>query len=324
VAVATGLTSFEVGTDIGGSVRIPAGFCGVFGHKPSFGVIPQRGYLDHVGGGVIDADINVFGPIARSAGDLELLLDVMVGPNPEDGVGWTLALPAGRHARLKDYRVGTWLDDPFCEVDSEVGNALSKAADRLAKAGAQVSGSRPPLNLGDAFRLFDSLLIPAISVSVDRRLGDAISGTHRAWLDLHSERMLMRRVWDSWFQDFDVLLCPVMPMAAFPHDHHGRIEHRVVNINGRPRNHVDTLAWTGLVGVAYLPSTVVPVDLTRAGLPIGVQVVGPFLEDRSPLFVASRLADLSGGYQPPQLAQPQRPRSWSAATRPPVLNPPVT
>lgn len=301
-ATASGLTSFELGTDIGGSVRIPASYCGVFGHKPTYGVVPQRGYLDRIGGGVIDPDINVFGPIARSASDLDLLLGILAGPNDDDAVGWSLSLPGPRHAALADYRIGTWLDDPFCPVDSESLALLSKAADLLAGAGCRVSAARPPIDLSTAARLFTSLLLAAVSVTVEGDRGHAVGGSHRAWLDLHQARTFVRRVWSSWFREFDVLLCPVMPMPPFPHDHHGTIGDRSVTINGDPRILADTLAWTGAIGVAYLPSTVVPVGRTLTGLPVGMQVVGPYLEDRTALFVASNLAELTGGYTPPPSA----------------------
>jgi amidase len=298
-SVAVGLTSFELGTDIGGSVRIPSSFCGVFGHKPSFGIVSQRGYLDRVGGGVIDADINVFGPLARHPGDLELLLGVLAGPNTDDATAWRLDLPGPRHPELSSYRVGLWLDDPAAAVDTEIGDALAREADALARAGARVEDARPRVEMSDAVRLFSGLILAAISVSIEPEIGDALSGSHRSWLDLHQARQVMRRQWADWFAEYDVLLCPVMPMVAFPHDHHGDINDRVVTINGQSRNQTDTLAWTGLIGVAYLPSTVVPVGFTAGGLPIGVQVVGPYLEDRTALFLAARLAELTGGYTPP-------------------------
>jgi amidase len=298
-SVAVGLTSFELGTDIGGSVRIPSSYCGVFGHKPSFGIVSQRGYLDRVGGGVIDADINVFGPLARDAADLELLVGVLAGPNTEEAAAWHLDLPEPRHSELSGYRIGLWLDDPAAEVDTEIGDALAGAADALAGAGARVETARPDVTMADAVRVFTGLLLPAISVSLEPEIGEPLSGTHRDWLDLHQARQLMRRRWAEWFADFDVLLCPVMPMVAFPHDHQGSVNDRVVTINGRPRKQADTLGWTGLIGVAYLPSTVVPVSSTAGGLPIGVQVAGPYLEDRTALFVAARLAELTGGYTPP-------------------------
>jgi amidase len=304
VAVAAGLTSFELGTDIGGSIRIPSSYCGVFGHKPSFGIVSQRGYLDRVDGGVIDADINVFGPIARSAEDLDLLLGVLAGPDAEDATGWRLDLPGPRHADLSGYRVGLWLDDPAAEVDTEIVAALAAAADALSTAGAQVKDARPDVSMSDAVRLFHSLLLPAVAGSADPEIGDELSGPHLRWLFLHQKRQLMRRQWADWFTDYDTLLCPVTPMVAFPHDHHGTIADRVVTINGQARNQVDSLAWTGLIGVVYLPSTVVPVGRTKDGLPIGVQVVGPYLEDRTALFLAARLAELTGGYEPPPIALP--------------------
>jgi amidase len=301
-AVSAGLTSFEVGTDIGGSVRIPSSFCGVFGHKPSFGIVSQRGYLDRVGGGVINADINVFGPIARSAEDLDLLLSVLAGPDDEDGTAWRLELPPPRHTDLSQYRIGAWLDDPVCAVGSDVLDLLSDAVGALAEAGARVSDAHPPVQLKEVRDLFDALIVAAISVSAPPEVGEVISGSHLSWLHNHQKRTLLRRVWASWFRDFDVMLCPVTPMTAFPHDHHGSIRDRSVTINGQERNQVDALAWTGLVGVAYLPSTVVPVGRTAEGLPVGVQIVGPYLEDRTPLFVGARLAELVGGYQTPPVA----------------------
>lgn len=301
-AVATGLTSFETGTDIGGSIRIPSSFCGICGHKPSYGIVSQRGYLDRVGGGMIDADINVFGPLARSVDDLELLLGVLAGPNEEDAIAWRLELPPPRHRELRDYRIGLWLDDPACQVDRPALDLLRQAASSLADAGAHVSEARPPLELAEVEELFSSLLLSAISVSLDPAVGEALAGNHRSWLDLIQRRSGVRRAWSAWFRDYDLLLCPVMPMLPFPHDTAGTINDRHVIINGRARPQSQTLTWTGLVGVAYLPSTVVPVGRTADGLPVGVQVVGPYLEDRSSLHVAGILSDLRGGVIPPPMA----------------------
>ena len=300
-AVAAGLTSFETGTDIGGSIRIPSSFCGICGHKPSYGVVSQRGYLDRVGGGVTDADINVFGPLARSVDDLELLLGVIAGPDDDDAVGWKLDLPPARHREIRDYRVGLWLDDPACQVDAAALGVLREAADALADAGAHVSQSRPPLDLQDVDGLFGSLLLAAISVSVKRPVGEVLAGNHLDWLVLNEKRAALRRVWAEWFRDFDVLLCPVLPMLPFPHDTEGTINDRYVIVNGRSRPQSQTLSWTGLVGVAYLPSTVVPVGMAN-DLPVGIQVVGPYLEDRTALFVARQLAELRGGIIPPPIA----------------------
>lgn len=300
-AVATGLTSFELGTDIGGSVRIPSSFCGTFGHKPSFGIVSQLGYLDSPVGGAINADINVFGPIARSAQDLSMLIDILAGPDPDEAAAWTLSLPPPRHTDLSGYRVGLWLDDPACAVESSAVELMSAAASALSAAGARVTDARPPLDLAEVNQLFDSLLLSAISVGVEGELGQALGGNHREWLDRHRRRTMLRRVWAGWFRDFDALLCPVMPMLPFPHDREGSIADRWVLINGRSRPQAECLAWTGLVGVAYLPSTVVPVGRV-GGLPVGMQVVGPYLGDRTTLDLAGRLASLLEGYTPPPLA----------------------
>jgi amidase len=196
-AVASGLTSFELGTDIGGSVRIPASFCGIFSHKPSFGLVPQRGYLDHVGGGTIDADINVFGPLARSVDDLELVLGVLAGPGADDAVGWRLDLPAPRAQALSDLRIGTWLDDPDASVDDEVGDVLGRAVDAFSKAGARVTSDRPPLDLSEIFRLFLGLTGAAASLSLDPATSELSALGHREWLQLQIERSRIRSVWST-------------------------------------------------------------------------------------------------------------------------------
>jgi amidase len=299
-AVASGMTSFEMGTDIGGSIRVPSGFCGVFGHKPSFGIVPQRGYLDRVGGGTIDADINVFGPLARSVDDLELLLDVLAGPGVDDAPAWRLDLPTARAKTLRELRVGTWLDDPKASVDSEVGDVLQSAADAWAAAGVGLSSDHPELDMAEVFQMFLALTGAATAVSPDSQV-TAIN--HRQWLDLTEERNRVRAVWRAWFQDHDILLCPVMPIAAVPHDTSRPFAERTALVNGQPRTHIDCAAWTGLIGVAYLPSTVIPAGRTVSGLPVGVQVVGPYVEDRTCLEAARLLSSVIGPWEAPPISR---------------------
>jgi amidase len=302
-AVASGFTSFELGTDIGGSVRIPSSFCGVYGHKPSFGVVPQRGYLDHVGGGTIDADINVFGPIARSVEDLELLLGVLTGPGPDDALAWRLELPEPRADKLARLRIGTWLDDSKASVDAAVGDVLESAVRSFDASGATVTTDRPPLEIDQMGNLFLGLVGAAAAFSLPVGTSESPGMGHRQWLELKIEQARVRAIWAEWFSNFDVLLCPVMPMPPFVHDTAVPFMERTTLINGEPRAHMDCTAWTGLIGVAYLPSTVIPVGRTASGLPVGLQVVGPSLEDRTSLRAARLLSEVIGEWQAPPLAQ---------------------
>jgi amidase len=298
-AVASGFTSFELGTDIGGSVRIPSHFCGVYGLKPSYGVVPQRGYLDHVGAGTTDADINVFGPIARDAADLDLLLGVLAGPPPEDEPAWRIELPAPRGRALSDYRIATWLDEPAPPLDHEYVTVLRALVDALADAGGKVEEAHPPVSFSDQVGLFASLISPAISPSLPPEQADAVSGTHRSWLERDERRTAARRSWAEWFESYDILLCPVTPSAAFPHDQEGDFFDRTITVNGEERPYIENVAWTGLIGVVSLPSAVPPIGLTASGLPVGVQVVAPYLRDRDAIQLAGLIGEVTGGYQPP-------------------------
>jgi len=298
-AVAAGFTSFELGTDIGGSIRVPAHCCGVFGLKPSYGVVPQRGYLDHVGGGTTDADINVFGPIARSAADLDLLMSVLAAPEPERAVAWRVDLPAPRHADVASYRVGVWFEDPSVPIDRDELALLRRAADALADAGAKVEGAHPPVDFAEQNGLFVQMISGAVSVSMDDDAAEAMAGSHRQWLRGDEKRAAVRRVWAEWFESYDALLCPVMPTPAVAHLQEGDMFSRSVEINGDPVPYLNLIAWTGFIGITCLPSAVPPIGRTPGGLPVGVQVVTPYLRDRDAIALAGHLADLAGGYDVP-------------------------
>ncbi len=322
-AVSAGLTSFEIGTDIGGSVRLPAHFAGVCGHKPSFGLIPQYGYLDHPTGGNVEADVNVFGPLARSVEDLELLVDVMAGPTADRATAWKLELPEPRAAKPADMRVATWLDDPACSVASDVGAVLEAAVDSLRSAGVStIASDHPETTIGDVWETGLPLISAATSPGRSeeewaeqvRKANDptldqarsmrykASTLYHRDWLLMTERRAQLRSVWADFFTNYDVLLCPVAISAAFPHTTDGGLYSRSIEIDGQARSYTDLIAWTSMIGFVYLPSTVVPVGLTESGLPVGIQVVGPFLEDRTTLRFARLVEEVCGGYQVPPIA----------------------
>jgi amidase len=295
-AVASGFTSFEIGTDIGGSVRIPSHFNGVIGLKPSFGVVPQRGYVDAIDGGTVDADINVFGPIARSADDLDLLLDVLAGPPPEQRGAWRVDLPPARPTTARGLRVATWFDDPGCAVDRECIALFERAAASLEEQGAEIVDDHPPIDAAQQRGLFAAMVTAAMVPSSPPEL-EVMGGSHADWLRNEKVRASLRHTWQAWFDDNDIdaLLCPVTPTAAFPHTQDGDMFSRTITVNGEDHPYLDNVGWTGLIGVIGLPAAVPPIGRTAGGLPVGVQVVTPYLHDRQAIAVARLL----GTYAPP-------------------------
>ena len=305
-AVACGITSFELGTDIGGSVRIPSHFCGTFGLKPSYGVVPQRGYLDRVGGGITDPDINVFGPMARSAADLDLLLGVLAGPPPEQEPAWRIELPAPRHQSLSGLRIAVLFEEPSsCPTDRSYLDVLRATADRLADAGAKVEEASLPVPMPDQYLMFNNLILPAIAPSLGEEIGRAVSPSQYDWLRLQDVRAQMQRAWARWFAEgVDAFLCPVTPTPPFLHNHEGELMTRTMEVNGETRSYVENTTWTGLIGVVGLPSAVPPLPRTADNLPVGIQVVTPYLHDRTAVRLAALIAEASGGgYEPPPIAR---------------------
>jgi amidase len=309
-AVVMGFTPFEIGTDIGGSIRVPSSFCGVYGHKPSFGIIPTYGYLDHPTLHRNVADVNVFGPIARSIDDLEFLLELLAGPNPDDAPAWRLDLPEPRSVDLDGFRVAVWLDDAFCSVDPAVLDVLSTAVDLLEQAGARLDHSaRPAIDPGRAALVGGGLISVATSISdTDDEFASALAAghalPHRSWDLLRRERGELRQRWAEFFTDVDILLCPVTPVPPFRHvqsaDGSNWIHSTLADHGDRPYR--DLIGWNALIGSVYLPVTVPPVGRTTDGLPIGIQVVAPFLHDRTALAFARCISEVVGGFVPPPAA----------------------
>jgi amidase len=301
-ALAAGLTGLEAGSDIGSSIRNPAHYCGVFGHKPTFGIVPPRGQA--LPGRVAQGDISVIGPMARSAEDLAIGLSVMAGPDEIDGAGLRLALPAPRRKALREFKVAVMLDDPAAEVDREVQARLQALADFLGKRKVKVSlTARPAFDTAEAHRTYIFLLRAATAgrqtaeefsrnAEITRGLAPddqryyawtmrANTASHRDWLAANETRHKMRWRWAEFFREWDLLLCPVASSAAFPHDHAGERHERMITVNGKRVPCVDQLFWAGYGGMAYLPATVAPAGFTPAGLPVGVQIIGPQYGDRT-------------------------------------------
>ncbi|MCK9993184.1 MAG: amidase [Alphaproteobacteria bacterium] len=321
-AVAAGLCGMELGSDIGGSIRTPSGFCGIYGHKPSWGLVPGRGHIPGPPGAMSESDMNVCGPMARAPEDLEMALKLLAGPDPLMGLARPKALPAASDKPLQGLRIAAWIDDPVCPVDRSVGDQSQTLLDSLARAGAIINDkARPDIDPRRAFATYVRLVIAVNAAGfpdhviarlrkeaeqADARATDyaanfAIGATmsHRQWQSANEARNHMRARWNEFFNGYDVLLCPISPTPAFPHDQSQHQRARRVEVNGKPFPYMDQLFWAGLTGMAYLPSTAAPIGRTPSGLPVGVQIVGPYYDDLTTIRVARLIQEVTGGFTPP-------------------------
>jgi amidase len=325
-ALAAGYGTLSLGSDIGGSLRVPAFHCGVYAHKPTFNIAPTRGHTPPPFPPIpLDGDMAVIGPMARSAADLSLLLDVIAGPDPLDaGIGYRLALQPPRHGELKIFRVLLIDTDRVMPTSVSVHTAIEKLAGNLDKAGVSVTRQSPLLpDFADSSRLYMRMLMsfqgaffpPEVvagaraaaaklapddmSLAAERLRGITLS--HRGWLLDDGARGRLRVRWRELFKNFDAVICPVMPTPAYPHDHSPDQETRRVNIDGKDYVYPDQLAWPGIATLPGLPATAIPIGLSPEGLPIGVQIVGPWLEDRTPLKLAELIEREFGGFIPPPM-----------------------
>jgi amidase len=293
-ALAVGFTPLELGSDIAGSVRFPAHYTGVFGHKTTFGIVPRYGHIPPMPGRVppnamAAVPLFVIGPLARSADDLELALEVLTTPGSIDDSDKRPELLAPRRQKFKDYRVAVWLTDSdyAAEIDADVLSTLRKAAEKLRDAGLDINEAHPDIELFE-----------------DRQIWIQIYNQMMAG-SLPLDEMLMERQkkqqakWAEFFESYDVLLAPVAPTVAFPHDHKGTLMSRSLKINGQKKPMLNNMAWTYMAVVSGLPATVAPVGLSKSGLPVGIQIIGARFEDRTTIDFARGLSETIGGFVAP-------------------------
>jgi len=293
-ALAAGMIPLEFGSDIGGSIRVPAAFCGVYGHKPSHGLVPSRGHAPAgMTGGPVP--LAVVGPLARSAADLDLALSVTAGPDVPDSKAYRLDLPAPRHARLADHRVLILGELPGVDLDSEVRGALEALAGKLEGLGAKVvRGSDRLPDFAKARGTYMGLLTTAMN----RRQAGAAPISAFDWLDLIDAQVAVCRQWGAVFDDFDVVLTPTFQTVAYPHTTEAP-DKRTLTFDGGPHPYFDGLAYPSLALLPNLPATAFPAGFTKAGLPIGLQAIGPYLEDRTAIGFAGLVEREFGGFRAP-------------------------
>jgi amidase len=318
-ALAAGFSALDAGSDIGASLRDPAHYCGIYAHKPTYGVCSPRGHS--LNGNLAPADISCIGPMARSARDLAIGLHIMAGPD-ETETGWRLDLPKSAVTSLTGLRVAIMAAHEICPVATEISGSLQDLAKFLKKSGAKVSmTARPAFDAAAAYENYITLLNAALSArmpdKVLDRMRDMLKSAdpadrspaimtargnvieHRLWLRAHEERARMRAAWVAFFQSYDVLISPVGATAAVPHDHSGNMGERRIEVNGAKLNVADQLFWAGYSCNFGLPSTAAPLGHTASGLPYGMQIIGAPYADYTTIAVAGLLEKAWLGFVPP-------------------------
>jgi amidase len=315
-ALAAGMTPLEIGSDIGGSIRVPAAYCGVYGHRPSTSAVPRTGAFplaDYANPGAV---MGVQGPLARSASDLELLFDVIAVPSPGEEIAWQLTIPAARHDTLSQFRVAVMPVLPWVQPANELQGRVEELASFLDRHGATVKEAMPSLDVDQYFRDYLALLMLETSagMSLEERAqrasraasDDSVLGAiadgflmgAAEHLGLLRRREIAREAWRSFFSEWDVVIAPAVLDAAFPHQD-GPQEERVLGVDGTEVPYMMNVVYSMWAIFAGLPSTAFPGGLNGAGLPLGLQAIGPYLEDRTTLRFAQLLEREWQGFQAP-------------------------
>ena len=299
-ALAAGMGCLALGSDLSGSIRIPAHFCGVYGHKPTLELIDTAGFQPGPweASPAVPMDLSVVGPLARGARDLALALEALGGPAGAAAMAWTWRLPRPRHTRLRDFRIGYMMNDTRAPVSSDVTSVYENVLTELSLTGARMDCGWPEgLDVEGQLKTYQFLLFAFIN-AVGRE-EPAKPETHWQWMQETQRRLAFRAMWQKYFEKHDVFLCPAGFSAAFPHDHSQPLEKRVVETTEGPRPYLTTPWWTMTATLSGLPATIAPVGLTATELPVGIQIVAPMWEDGTAIEFAALLSDAIGGFTPP-------------------------
>lgn len=304
-ALASGITALEVGADIGGSIRNPAGYCGVYALKPTFGAVSQSGLMPPIERSA-DIDMAVVGPMARSARDLGLLMSILSDQRAaEDQV-----------SELKDLRIAVCLDEPAFSLDTEVKGAIQTFVRDVEARGAVITNIGYPLSAEETMYTYTSLLFSIIGADlppvgrlffeslrpfarVALALGAkplswaqgvyAYTARHSEWLEANETRERLKRSMSEFFDRYDVLITPTSPVTAFKHDHRQINMRRLSSSDGGQYSYLKLFEWISLATVCGLPAVQMPAGLSPDGLPVGMQLIGPQGSDMKMISIASAI-----------------------------------
>jgi amidase len=308
VAVAAGMGPLSLGSDLAGSTRVPAAWCGVAGLKPSHGIISKRDHIPGALGPYGCPDVSVTGPLGRTIDDLALALSVLAGPEPEHAIAWRVDLPPPRTLHPSELRVGLWSNDPACPISTATAGAVATAAEAFRQCGSTVLELDPFAQLAPLAKAFFRSTTAEITANLQWDAWEAMrtapddapevvrataavhAESHRAWAETEFRRQRFQATMADLFRSIDVLLCPIMPVPAILHDTERPPHERTYDLDGAARPYAELNYWCSIATLAHLPSVVLPVGLSPEGLPLAVQVIGPYLEDHTALTAASMLA----------------------------------
>lgn len=323
VALATGMSALEFGSDIGGSIRRPANHCGVYGLKPTLQTICARGNSPTgTHEGWAQPDLAVIGPMARTVEDISLALDLTAGPDELDSDGIAINLPACKRKSLKDFKVAYLPSHDIAPIDQAVVEVMDRAVAGLAAAGAEIDrGAVPDIDWAQSNALFGYLLFSVFTAEMpeeelvaakkafDMGALDDHSGTgliartafgyHRQWLNAHHQRARMRELWRDFFKDYDLFLCPISSTAVFLHDFNPDFDARTLLVNGTPQPFFQQSFWSSIPTLPFLPALTAPCGQTDGGLPVGIQIVAPAFHEKRALIFAEFMAAEIGGFEAP-------------------------